>query len=250
MDMKPKDAKQNGRQVTGESPANAVTFCPGACIQGNINSRRLDKMEPSHATQMKLDIARGIYTIEGRLFWQRTVEEVLGQFNNTIVDPKVRRGFSVLMSQASGSPVINMQMKATEPANDRRPRPFNPSAMPGAGEFVSLGLQNVDMELFLMPQPIFENTSYYDLAVSDDGKTATLVIAKAAKLCVGTDPYKMTTVYGSLVVEEKLTINLEGPNAPTVTDVRVAQRFSNDVDFGICYLQELPAVPQPPQPQV
>ena len=191
---------------------------------------------------MSRDIGRGIYTIGGTRFVRRPPAEVLAEFNRLVTTPKARRALSILMSQASALPVLSHQMKVPMPPNDIRPQAVDTSALPGAGQFVSRGM---DPELFLSNQVAGDITSIYALSVSADGKTALLNIAKSAKLLVGTTESKMHTHFGTMIVEEQLTIDLTA-EIPTVTDVRVAQRISDQRDLEERYLEETARIPQPP----
>ena len=77
------------------------------------------------------------------------------------------------------------------------------------------------------------------------GATATLKIVKSVNLALGTDGDKMSTYFGSVVVEEEVTVDLTA-EVPTVTNVRVAQRFDDSDDLEDRYLVETNPIPAPP----
>ena len=81
--------------------------------------------------------------------------------------------------------------------------------------------------------------------------TATLKIVKSAKMAVGTKDVNVKTHFGSVVVEEEVTVDLTA-EVPTVTNVRVAQRFDDSFDLQERYLLETEPVPAPqaPAPQL
>ena len=110
---------------------------------------------------------------------------------------------------------------------------------------------NADPELFFSRQLVDDSTSIYDLSVSEDGTTATLKIVKSAKMAVGTKDTNVKTHFGSVVVEEEVTVDLTA-EVPTVTNVRVAQRFDDSFDLQERYLLETEPVPAPqaPAPQL
>jgi hypothetical protein len=195
------------------------------------------------ARTMRRDINRGVYTIGRKRFSMRPAPEVLEAFNQVVTTPKARRALSILMSQASALPVLSLQMKFPVAPNDHRPQPLDPSTLAGSGEFVSRGI--ADPQLFMAQQVVDDVTSIFDLSVSEDGATATLKIVKSAKLAVGTDQDKMSTHFGSVVVEEEVTVDLTAA-VPTVTNVRVAQRFDDSDDLEDRYLVETNPIPAPP----
>ena len=195
------------------------------------------------ARTMERDINRGFYTIGRKRFSMRPAPEVLEAFNQVVTTPKARRALSILMSQASALPVLSMQMKYPVAPNDHRPQPLDPSTLAGSGEFVSRGI--ADPQLFMAQQVVDDVTSIFDLSVSDDGATATLKIVKSANLALGTDGDKMSTYFGSVVVEEEVTVDLTA-EVPTVTNVRVAQRFDDSDDLEDRYLVETNPIPAPP----
>ena len=55
----------------------------------------------------------------------------------------------------------------------------------------------------------------------------------------------MNTYFGSVVVEEEVTVDLTA-EVPTVTNVRVAQRFDDSSDLQARYLAETEPIPAPP----
>ncbi len=55
----------------------------------------------------------------------------------------------------------------------------------------------------------------------------------------------MKTHFGSVVVEEEVTMDLTA-EFPTVTNVRVAQRFDDSSDLETRYLAETNPIPAPP----
>ena len=192
---------------------------------------------------MVVDLGRGIYTIAGKRFNHNPPAEALAEFNRVVTTPKARRALSILMSQASALPVLSLQMKFPQPPNSMRPQPLDTGALPGAGEFVSRGM--ADPALFIAQQVVDDITSIFDLTVSEDGTTATLKIVKSGKMVVGTADQNMHTYFGSVVVEEELTVDLTA-DVPTVTNVRTAQRFSDELDLMERYLAETEPIPQPP----
>ena len=202
-------------------------------------ANKAQQYENDLAKAMQPDIHRGYYTIAGKRFTRRPAAEVLEAFGQAVATPKAKRALSILMSQASSLAVLAIQMKDTAAPNDLRPQPLDVSTLPGAGEFVSRSC-NADPELFFSRQFVDDNTSIYDLSVSEDGATATLKIVKSAKMAVGTEDYNVKTHFGSVVVEEEVTVDLTA-EVPTVTNVRVAQRFDDS--------EPVPA-PQAPAPQV
>ena len=192
---------------------------------------------------MSVDVNRGHYTIAGKRFSMRPAAEVLEAFGKIVTVPKAKRALTILMSQASALPVLSMQMKFTVPPNDHRPQPLDPATLAGSSEFVSRGI--ADPQLFMAQQIVDDVTSIFDLSVSEDGATATLKIVKSANLVVGTDEHKMKTHFGSVVVEEEVTVDLT-TEVPTVTNVRVAQRFDDSSDLQARYLAETEPIPAPP----
>ena len=213
-------------------------------------ANKAQQYENDLAKAMQPDIHRGYYTIAGKRFTRRPAAEVLEAFGQAVATPKAKRALSILMSQASSLAVLAIQMKDTAAPNDLRPQPLDVSTLPGAGEFVSRSC-NADPELFFSRQCVDDNTSIYDLSVSEDGATATLKIVKSAKMAVGTEDYNVKTHFGSVVVEEEVTVDLTA-EVPTVTNVRVAQRFDDSFDLQERYLLETEPVPAPqaPAPQV
>ena len=213
-------------------------------------ANKAKQYENDIAKAMKPDIHRGYYTIAGKRFTKRPAAEVLEAFGQAVAAPKAKRALSILMSQASSLAVLAIQMKDTVAPNDLRPQPLDVSALPGAGEFVSRSC-NADPELFFSRQLVDDSTSIYDLSVSEDGTTATLKIVKSAKMAVGTKDVNVKTHFGSVVVEEEVTVDLTA-EVPTVTNVRVAQRFDDSFDLQERYLLETEPVPAPqaPAPQL
>ncbi len=194
---------------------------------------------------MSVDAGRGVYTIAGTRFDHGPGPAAIGAFNDLNLPPAAKRALSVLMSQASALPLLGLQMKLPEPPNDGRPAPFDASALPGAGEFVSRGI-STEPGLFLAQQMLDRITSIFDLTISEDGRTATLKMVKGGQMLVGTDDDKMATHFGSVVVEEELTIDIAS-DPPIVRSVRVSQRFDALDDLKARYLQETAPIPPPPQ---
>ena len=192
---------------------------------------------------MRTDVNRGHYTIAGKRFSMRPAAEVLEAFGKIVTVPKAKRALTILMSQASALPVLSMQMKFTVPPNDHRPQPLDTATLAGSSEFVARGI--TDPQLFMAQQIVDDVTSIFDLSVSEDGATATLKIVKSANLAVGTEESKMNTYFGSVVVEEEVTVDLTA-EVPTVTNVRVAQRFDDSDDLEDRYLVETNPIPAPP----
>ena len=192
---------------------------------------------------MAVDVKRGYYTINGKRFSKRPEAEVVAELGKTVTDPKAKRALTILMSQASAIPVLSIQMRLLSPPNDRRHEVLDTAALPGSGEFVSRA--EADPELFFARQFLDEITSIYDLSVSEDGSSATLKIVKCGKMVVGTADYNMKTYFGSVVVEEEVTLDLAA-EVPTVTNVRVAQRFDDTIDLLDRYLVETEPIPAPP----
>ena len=192
---------------------------------------------------MRADVNRGHYTIAGKRFSMRPAAEVLEAFGKIVTVPKAKRALTILMSQASALPVLSMQMKFTVPPNDHRPQPLDTATLAGSSEFVARGM--TDPQLFMAQQIVDDVTSIFDLSVSEDGATATLKIVKSANLAVGTEESKMNTYFGSVVVEEEVTVDLTA-EVPTVTNVRVAQRFDDSSDLQARYLAETEPIPAPP----
>ena len=225
----------------------------GGFFKDEANALLREYLRPDQASQfandvfktMSVDAGRGVYTIAGTRFDHGPGPAVLGAFNGLNLPPAAKRALSVLMSQASALPILDLQMKIPEPPNDGRPVPFDASALPGAGEFVSRGI-STEPGLFLAQQMMDRITSIFDLTISEDGRTATLKIVKGGQMLVGTDDDKMATHFGSAVVEEELTIDIAS-DPPTVRSVRVSQRFDASDDLKERYLQETAPIPPPPQ---
>ncbi len=207
-------------------------------------ANRAQQYENDLAKAMQPDIHRGHYTIAGKRFSRRPAAEVLEAFGKAVATPKAKRALSILMSQASALAVLAIQTKDTVAPNDLRPQPIDLSTLPGAGEFVSRS-GDADPELFFARQFVDDITSIYDLSVSEDGATATLKIIKSGKMAIGTEDYNVKTHFGSVVVEEEVTVDLTA-EVPTVTNVRVAQRFDDSDDLQNRYLVETNPIPAPP----
>ena len=184
---------------------------------------------------MRTDVNRGHYTIAGKRFSMRPAAEVLEAFGKIVTVPKAKRALTILMSQASALPVLSMQMKFTVPPNDHRPQPLDTATLAGSSEFVARGI--TDPQLFMAQQIVDDVTSIFDLSVSEDGATATLKIVKSANLAVGTGAAKMNTSLGSVDLTAEV---------PTVTNVRVAQRFDDSSDLQARYQAETEPIPAPP----
>ena len=223
-----------------------------AYFKDEANALLRDYLRPEQAAQfandvfgtMSVDAGRGFYTIAGMRFDQGHGREVVGAFANLNLPPAAKRALSVLMSQASALPVLDLQMKIPDPPNDGRPEPFDASSLPGGGEFVSRGIPR-DPELFLSLQVADKISSIYDLTVSGDGTTATLKVVKSAQLLVGTEDSRMATHFGSVVVEEEMTVDIAS-ETPTVRSVRVSQVFDVADDLHDRYLLETAPIPPPP----
>ena len=162
---------------------------------------------------------------------------MVAELNKMNLSPAAKRALTVLMSQTSAAHMMALQTHNPLPAHDQRPQALDPSTLPGAGTFVSRWWAP---QLFMSPQIVGDTLSIFDLSVSEDGRTATLNIVKSEKVHVGTTGETMNTAFGSLVVEEELTIDIASER-PIVTNVRVAQMISDDDDVGARYF-----VPEPP----
>ena len=129
-------------------------------------------------------------------------------------------------------------------AERRPPRAVRRILAAGRREFVSRGIPR-DPELFLSLQVADKISSVYDLTVSGDGTTATLKVVKSAQLLVGTEDSRMATHFGSVVVEEEMTVDIAS-ETPTVRNVRVSQVFDVADDLHDRYLRETAPIPPPP----
>ena len=182
------------------------------------------------------DLNRGWYTIAGKRFnFGSNPADIQAELNKLHLKPAARRAITELMSQASASTLMALQLQNPLPPNDLRENEVNPSSLPGAGAFVSR--RPAPGDGFMSPQVVEAPSSIYDLSVSEDGTTATLKIVKCGRLVVGTDETKMETYFGSCVVEEELTIDLT-KDVPEVTNVRLAQTVDESVDLLDRYLEK------------
>jgi len=190
------------------------------------------------------DVPRGIYTISGvRQPLGGKVEPMLAELDKLKLSPAAKRALTILMNQASGAFLMNVQVNSSLPPHELRQQRVDPSTIPGAGVIVS---RKNDFNLFFSPQMVGAIKCLYDLTVSEDGKTATLKIVKTEELDVGTDETRMYTTFGSSVVEQELTIDIAS-EVPSVTKVRVAQRISDQVDLHDKYVLETEPIPKPPE---
>lgn len=114
---------------------------------------RLDGPRTERAVGLLAEFAAGIPARNATLlarFVRRPPAEVLAEFNRLVTTPKARRALSILMSQASALPVLSLQMKMPLDPNGIRPQAVDTRTLPGAGQFVSRGM---DPELFMWRGP-------------------------------------------------------------------------------------------------
>lgn len=190
------------------------------------------------------DVPRGNYTISGvRQLLGGNVAPVLAELQKLNLSPAAKRALTMLMSQTSGAFLMKFQVNSPLPPHDLRQQELDPSTIPGGGAIVS---RKNDFELFFSPQVVGNIQSVYDLNVSEDGKTATLKVVKTQTLNVGSDESRMFSSFGSVVVEQELTVDIAS-EVPSVTKVRVAQRVSDELDLHEKYMLETAPIPKPPE---
>ncbi len=166
-----------------------------------------------HST-MIADIPRNIYIINGTTYSHCSVDEVLSTFKNLVPDPKKQKAISTYMNQLCLETII--------PPTNHIPLNTGVDAinLPGAG-----AIANRDMTKGLYMSMLHSSTGHdmtYDLNISEDGNTATIMYTFSSDLASPNAPKDDPRAFGTATFKQRITIDLS-QEKPVVTDYQLSQ---------------------------
>ena len=173
------------------------------------------------------DTHRNTYVINGQVFKSGTVTnvqqrlaQIVAALKKALPAEKAQKVISSLMNQSGPCDILLLRSRTPVQGPDGV---VNLHDLPGASMLLN---HKMDGELF--PVQIYDASMRFDLDVSKDGRTATLLITLDAKLEGGVGQRQLAdpdaTKFGKARIRERITIDLE-PEIPVVTDVALGQEL-------------------------
>ena len=183
-------------------------------LEEQLSEKKAGRFGPDGVSEdFKADAPRGAYTIDGKDFQQdpKAVDEFKAK-----VKPEHRKALSCFLGR-KGDSAVTLMSKRLPPYDEIM-------KLPGAEQFVSFDLSG---ESGFASWPVETGEPKYSLAISGDGKSATVTVETPALLKYGFKDAGEDAAYpvGDIAWKQEFLFDIGGPEA-----VLTATRFGQNLD--------------------